>query len=303
MRFTSAVDQYIADMRAEDRIRSPHTELAYRTKLVWLAEAAGNRPPRMIGYEDVKRALGRWQGNSRVQAHAIYRSFFDWAMSERIADTNPARMVRPGRRREPRVAKLTRDEVVVLLQSTADRRRDRWVAYLGVCAGLRSQELRSIQGRDFARPGWIHVIGKGDKERWIPVIADLELVVGEIVSLIGMNEYVLPGRRPINPPYNTILREDPATMLSPSALYKQVVAMGEAAGLAHRIHPHTLRHAFAEMVAKAAGVRVAQELLGHANMETTAGYTERPTLDELAVSVQGFSFFPTHQVQKGRNPR
>jgi hypothetical protein len=63
------------------------------------------------------------------------------------------------------------------------------------------------------------------------------------------------------------------------------------AGIAAHIHPHLLRHAYGDHVARHAGLRAAQALLGHAAVDTTAGtYVDRPTLDELAVSVHGFSY-------------
>jgi site-specific recombinase XerC len=295
VRFAQSVDAFIADHRAEGRITSQHTELAYRTKLDHLGEAVSNRDPAKVGSADVKLALSRWEGNSRRQAHAIYRSFFAWCVYEGMRTTNPAQQVRPTKARQPQVYRLTRAEVVTLLDATigTERRRDRWVAHLGVCAGLRSQELRGIQGRHFMRPGWVWVskdIGKGAKERWVPVLKDLEPVVVDILTFVGMDEYVLPGRTSLNPPRHTIQRDHPQKMLSASALYKQVVALGQRAGLAQRVTPHVLRRAFAEHVARSAGLRVAQALMGHENVETTTQYTDRPGLDELAVSVQGFSF-------------
>jgi hypothetical protein len=193
---------------------------------------------------------------------------------------------------------MTRDEIVRLLtvatETKADRRRDYWLAHLGCCAGLRSQEILGLQGRHFARPGWIEVtedLGKGAKARSIPVLKDLEPVVVEILTFTELDEYVLPGRTSLNPPEHTVHREHPHKRLSASALYKQTVALGERAGLSGRLTPHCLRRAFAEHVARSAGLRVAQALLGHASVETTTLYTERPSLDELAVTVQGFSFF------------
>jgi len=294
MRFALAVDAYIADMKAEGRINSENTILAYRTKLNWLGETVDNRDPAKVGYEDVKRALGRWHGNSRRQAHAIYRSFFRWCQYEQIRTTNPAEAVRPTRSTKPTVTRLSREETAQLLKASEDDRRDRWVAYLGCYAGLRRNELCRLQARHFARKGTIWVskdLGKGGKERWIPVISDLAPVVAEIQSLITDPEaYVLPGRRSAGHPTPRIMH-DTNLPLSTSALYKQVRRLGERAGLQVPVTPHTLRHSFCTYVTRHAGISVAQTLMGHESIKTTEGYTGKPTLEELQISLHGFSFF------------
>src|SRR5262249_39913663 len=66
------------------------------------------------------------------------------------------------------------------------------------------------------------------------------------------------------------------------------------AGIAAHVHPHLLRHAYGDHVAKHAGLRAAQALLGHASVDTTASaYVERPGLDELSISVHGFTYRAT----------
>ena len=79
--------------------------------------------------------------------------------------------------------------------------------------------------------------------------------------------------------------------MSAKALWEMVVRVGKRAGISTHVHPHLLRHAYGDHVAKHAGLRAAQALLGHASVDTTAGtYVDRPTLDELAISVHGFSY-------------
>ncbi len=305
MKFSAAVDAYIADLQAEGRINSPHTTLAYRTKLEHLGEVVENRDPAKVGAADVKAALARWDGASRRQAHAVYRSFFRWAVYEQLRTTNPADMVRPTKVKAPQIARLTREETAMLLRASMDRRRDRWAAHLGCCAGLRSQELRGIQGRNFARPGFVTVspdIGKGARMRVVPITADLEPIVTEILTLVGIDEYVLPGQRSAGYPTPAVMR-DSGKVLSASALYRQIVALGERAGIGVRVTPHSMRHSFATYVARHAGIRAAQSLMGHADISTTQGYTDAPTLDELAISLHGFTYFgaiPSHTTQEIR---
>jgi len=293
VRFTEAIDAFIADWRREGRINSDRTEVAYRSRLMAHAEDVGNRDPRTVGRSDIKRTLSRWDHpNTQRNAHAVLRAFYDWAMEEDVRRDNPARQVRKARARPTHVQRLTRTEIVALMDASMGDQREQRAIHLGLLAGLRSQEMRGLRGRHLARVGFVHVtpeIAKGRRERWVPVLAELEDVVAEIVN-DGPEAWVLPGRRPRNPPLNTQWRAVPQPM-SAKALWEMVVRVGKRAGIQTHVHPHLLRHAYGDHVAKHAGLRAAQALLGHASVDTTAGtYVDRPTLDELAISVHGFSY-------------
>src|ERR671923_291801 len=103
---------------------------------------------------------------------------FDHAIDLFVTDmASQGRLTSPGSERAYRdtLYLLTREEVARML-AAASTRRERRVIFLGICAGLRNQELRGLQGRHFERPGWIWISGdiaKGGRERWIPVIEEL----------------------------------------------------------------------------------------------------------------------------------
>jgi hypothetical protein len=69
------------------------------------------------------------------------------------------------------------------------------------------------------------------------------------------------------------------------------------------VHPHLLRHAYAEHIARHAGTRNAQFLLGHAGIATTEIYLGKPTLDDLAGAVSGFRFRITDRTDVLGGPR
>jgi integrase len=242
LKLTTAIDRYVTDMVREGRFTSPHSELAYRTKLMRLAEHVRNRDPRTVGRVDIKTVLAQWPNPaSQNQAHAVYASFFDWCLTEprdrnereTICTTNPARRVRRAKAKQAQVFRMTRSEVVAFLDASLDRQRDRWVAHLGCCAGLRSQEIRGLQGRHFERPGYVWVskdIGKGGKERWVPVIDDLAPIVAEILEHVDRDRFVIPGRRSKGYPTPGEFY-DVDKPVSASAVFKQVVAIGERAGV------------------------------------------------------------------------
>src|SRR4029077_21268383 len=203
VRLTDAIDAFIADWRREGRITSDRTEVAYRSRLIAHAEDVSNRDPRTVGRADIKRTLSRWDHpNTQRHAHAVLRAFYDWAMEEDVRRDNPARQVRKARARPTHIQRLTRTEIVALMDASMDDRRARRAIHLGLLAGLRSQEMRGLRGWHLARVGFVHVspdIAKGRRERWVPVLPELEDVVAEIVAA-GPEAWVLPGRPPPHPP-------------------------------------------------------------------------------------------------------
>jgi integrase/recombinase XerD len=205
MRFDVAIDEYVADMQAQGRMNSSATERDYRLVLYAHAEDVDNRDPRYTGREDVKRTLRRWRHpNSQRKNRSVLISFYRWMMEEGKRPHNPAEQTPRPRARPTTTHRLSREEVARLLGAVSDE-RERRVIYLAVFAGLRNSELRGLRGRNFDRRGFIWVspdIGKGNKERWIPVSDELASVVESIRIEVGSDEYVVPAQRWRDPPEN-----------------------------------------------------------------------------------------------------
>lgn len=294
MRMDRAIDDFISDKRTLGRINSDRTEVSYRGRLRVLQDASGDRDPREIDREDVKLTLRRWKPNTARNAHSIFVSFFDWMTEEGYRVDNPARAVSRPMKRPVSTYRMTRDEVVQVLDASLYDRRAYRLAHFGLLAGLRRAELCGLQGRHLRRPGTIWLsrdIAKGGKESWLPVLPELAPVVEECRERVADDEFVIPARRPIDPPVNTKFRLLTRRATSPKALWELTGELGRVAGLDHALRPHLLRHAFGDHVAKAAGLRVAQALMRHADVNTTAGtYTSDPGLDELREAVGSFAF-------------
>src|SRR4051794_6281649 len=293
MRFAAAIDLYVRDMRSQGRMRSDSTERSYRSILDRHAEDISNRDPSYVGREDVKRTLRRWSNpNTQRVGRAILVSFYDWAMEEGLRKDNPARQTRRPKKQPTTVYRLTSAEAAAMLLAT-ETRRERWAVYLGICCGLRNAELRGLRGRHFERPGFVWVaadIAKGQRERWVPVIADLVPVVAEIRAIVAADEYVLPAQRFRDPPFNRRRQDLSLRPSSPQALRTLVMEVAARAGIKAHIHPPLMRHAYGDHIARHAGMRNAQFLLGHAGIATTETYVGQPTLEDLADSVEGFTY-------------
>lgn len=294
MKFSLAIDMYVRDQYADGRFNSAHTERAYRVTLYAHCDDVGDRDPSKPGRGDVKKTLDRWPNpNTRSQKHAILKAFYDWAVEEDIRKDNPARAVRRPKTRAPQVFRPSLDEVVRIMDACR-RPKEQWAIHLGVLAGLRSQELRGLRARHLRREGWVWVpgeIAKGGKERWVPVLPELEPFVDEILLTVARDEYVIAPRRRAHLSRDDEWVDRHEKQMSPSSLYKLVQAVGVRADLPAPITPHSLRHAFGDHVARYAGLKAAQALMGHASAATTAdSYTNRASLEELSVSVHGFTY-------------
>jgi integrase/recombinase XerD len=293
MRFNEAIDRYIADMQAQGRLNSPSSERGYRSTLVAHAEDIRNRDPAYVGRDDVKLTLRRWpNSNTQGTNRAKLVSFYDWAMEEGLRKDNPARQTRRPRRRPALKYRLTGAEALAVLNA-ARGMRERRAIFLGLCAGLRNAELRGLQGRHFSQHGLVWVsadIAKGGRERWVPVIPDLAPIVEEIREEVREAEYVLPAQRFRDPPFNTQRRDLRLRPSSSQALRQLVIRVVKRAGIAEHVRPHDLRHAYAEHIARATDTRIAQHLLGHANLGTTDAYLGRPRIDDMVAAVKDATY-------------
>jgi integrase/recombinase XerC len=295
--FARAIEDYVADMRAFGRLSTERSAQEYRRVLRSHGEDAASADPTTTTREDVKRTLRRWtHPNTQRRRRSVLVSFYDWLVEEGMRLDNPARQTRSPRGRQPWVKRMTLEEVRLFL-AAARGRTERRVAYLGICAGLRRNELRQLQGRHLARAGLIWVSGdiaKGGRERWVPVIADLAPVVEEIRAREPPEHYVVPRRVWVGSSRGFVPREFPELPCHAKTIWRIVRRIGRRAGISYPVHPHLMRHAFASQVTRLAGVHTAQAVLGHASIQTTQGYLAQPSLDELAERLRGVAFTGRH---------
>ena len=163
------------------------------------------------------------------------------------------------------------EEVEALLNqpdlSKPEGQRDRAMLEVMYSSGLRVTELISLKVKqiNFAR-GIIKIIGKGDKERIVPI--------GDY-ALEYLNKYLNDGRRKNknrNSDYLFLNRY--GEPVSRVYFFKQVKKYAQEAGIDVEVSPHTLRHCFAtHMLENGAELRAVQEMLGHTNIATTQIYT------------------------------
>jgi integrase/recombinase XerD len=281
MRFNDAVDLFLRDRKVQGRhTKNGTTTRTYRWALGALADEVQNRDPRLVGRQDIKRTLARWEHpNTVLLAMAAYGQFFDYLIEEDYCKTNPVSGITRPRRRKPTKLRLTSTEVEQMLTAAMGVQEKRAI-HLGILAGLRNSELRGLTGRHFHRPDFIDVssdIAKNSDARWVPIIEELRPVVAEILETCQADEFVLKSNRA-------------GRQMSSSGLQRLVRRVAERAGISQAVTPHTLRHAFADSVARQTGPLIAQSMLGHKSLATTQVYLGETTLEELAAAVARVSF-------------
>lgn len=216
---------------------------------------------------------GRLSPSTAARALSALNAFYDWAQQRGLVEASPVNGIKRPRagKRLPRA--LNEAETKALNEADLYI-RDRCIVLLMLYAGLRLAEVEGLKrGAVDLVAREVRVIGKGDKERVIPLHDRLREVLAEWIE-------TTPGTRqdPLFDGYG-------GTALGRRAISDVIQHAGEAAGLSRRLSPHMLRHTFAtRLLRKTGNLRVVQELLGHASVATTQIYTE-VVRDDLARAV------------------
>ncbi len=206
----------------------------------------------------------------RVQS--TLRNFHQFLQMEQVIETNPAlRLNTPKEERELPVV-LTIDEMETLLHSpdsTAKGIRDNAIMELLYASGLRVSELINLKLSDLnLEMGFIHVYGKGDKERIVPTT---EYVADKL------NNYIQNQRLTLLKHENTdiLFLTNRGKGFTRQGLWKTIKKYVLISGINKNITPHTFRHSFAtHLIENGADLRAVQEMLGHSDISTTQVYTQ-----------------------------
>jgi integrase/recombinase XerD len=177
----------------------------------------------------------------------------------------------------PKIAKklptyLTEEEVAMLLnsidRSSGEGKRDYAIIEILYSSGLRVSELISLRLRDVnAQDGFLTVIGKGKKQRMVPIRKE---------ALEAVQDYIISYRMKLKEigDKSALFLNRQGEKLSRQYIFLLVKKYAKLANIDKDIHPHTLRHSFAtHLVEHGANLRSVQEMLGHTYLETTQIYT------------------------------
>jgi integrase/recombinase XerD len=274
-----SLDAYLGHLATERGLARRSVEAYGRDLVAFVRSLTARRVrrPQEIGADDVRAHLVALAGRglsprSQARALAAVRSYLKWATRELGLREDPAAQVQvrrpPGRLPDA----LGHGEAARLVTATVPgaRRpqRDRALLELLYASGLRVSEAVALKVHEVnLEAGYVTVLGKGGKERVVPMgqhaqDAVLEYLGGERPRLLRGKAsawlFVRAGGRP----------------LSRQTVWKLVRARARAAAVDAHVSPHTLRHTFAtHLLGGGADLRVVQALLGHADIATTQIYT------------------------------
>lgn len=284
------VEDFLQHVRNE-RGQAEHTQRTYAALLMrflrWAAEN-GLQSWQEVELKDLTafllyeqaRRIARTPENSkkRLSTSSIYleiaafRAFYKFCENEKLLPENVAEHLTLPKRWKRLPKNLTNSEIEQLLRpagtGTPQSLCDDAILELAYASGLRLAELRTIRLEQLhLEAGFINVIGKGNKERVVPV--------GK--TAIGALENYLRNGRP-----NLVRPKSPAavfltsrgTPFAPVTLWLRIKKRVERCGISKNVTPHMLRHSFAtHLLENGADLRVIQEMLGHASISTTEVYT------------------------------
>ncbi|WAA13820.1 site-specific tyrosine recombinase XerD [Fervidibacillus halotolerans] len=204
---------------------------------------------------------------------ASIRSFHQFLLRERITDFDPTLHIETPHREMTLPKVLNVNEVEVLLQSPDETTpfglRDKAMLELMYATGMRVSELINLNVKDVhITMGFVRCIGKGNKERIIPI--------GKY-ALSAVDTYIRKGRRKLlRQKYRTdaLFLNHHGKRLSRQGFWKILKQLAQKAGIQKELTPHTLRHSFAtHLLENGADLRSVQEMLGHSDISTTQIYT------------------------------
>lgn len=265
------VDAFLDHLRG--RHYSPRTVQSYADDLGHLADLAGTTPLAGLAPHDIRRFLATLHGRgysagSLARMLSGWRAFYRYLARQGEVEANPCTGIRPpkGPKRLPHT--LSPDEMAQLLDGRDDAPlavQDRAIFELIYSSGLRLAELVGLDlGSVDPHSGEVRVVGKGSKERIVPVgakaLAALAAWLAVRAAVAKDPQALFVGAR--------------GARISPRVVQARLKALALEQGISRNVHPHALRHSFASHVLQSSGdLRAVQEMLGHASLSTTQVYT------------------------------
>lgn len=270
------IKRFLHTLRYE-RQMSPHTIDSYQRDLSKLTHFIAQQ--KLKNWAGVSLASARYfparlhagglSGKSIQRTLSATRSFYQFLIESGQIDMNPFTGIRAPKAQKKLPDTLNVDEIEQLINSIPDDllgSRDKAMIELMYSAGIRLSELAAVDAGEIrAGPSMLSVIGKGNKQRQVPIGRKADQAIQAWLN-----------RRPAlaNEGEPALFLSQRGTRLSTRSIQARLDHRAKASGIDRKLHPHMLRHSFASHLLESSGdLRAVQELLGHANISTTQIYT------------------------------
>ncbi len=262
---------------------SPHTLRAYSGDVARFVSFLCDhhaRPPALKDLADTnlrdfrawmsRQAIDGASAASRARALSGIKNLYQWMDREGLLHNAALKTVRTPKKPRKLPRPLFEKQAFAVLDASAvgeawTKKRDRALLTMLYGCGLRIDEALSLNVRDAPRDGFLRVLGKGRKERQVPVLS---------VVVDTLDAYRRACPYPEDPARAMFLGAQ-GKRLRQQLAQKSMRAMRAELGLPETATPHALRHSFAtHLLQNGANLREIQELLGHASLSTTQRYTD-----------------------------
>lgn len=212
--------------------------------------------------------------NARSQARLIsgLRNFFDYLIFEDYRKTNPTDLIESPKIGRKLPDTLAINEIDLLINSIdlskPQGERNRTILETLYSCGLRVSELINLQLSDlFFEEGFIRVIGKGNKQRFVPINIQTQKYISFYINDIRTHINVQKGFE------DTVFLNRRGKKLTRVMIFTIVKDLAVKADIRKKISPHTFRHSFAtHLLERGADLRAIQQMLGHESITTTEIY-------------------------------
>ena len=257
-----------------------NTILSYNTDLTeyieFIEKNYGFRDPNQIEKQHIRNFMARLKRKNNTASSvsrklSAIRSFHKFLLIEKLVDENVSLGISLPKQAKKLPVVLSIEEVEQLIDATNGTKlldlRNRAMLELLYGSGLRITELLDLRLRDLhVNMGFIDVIGKGNKERIVPIGEEAALAITEYITKARTHLKKIPG--------DILFVNSRGSEISRVGFYKTLKKLATHAGIEKEISPHTLRHSFAShLLENGVDLRMVQELLGHEDISTTQIYT------------------------------
>ncbi|CAI8406152.1 MAG: Tyrosine recombinase XerD [Flavobacterium sp. SCGC AAA160-P02] len=279
MNWNQAIEEYQKYLKIE-RGLSNNTVTSYlrdlKKMVLYLEDMNITKTPMTIKQDTIQQFIYEIAKklSSRSQARMIsgLRSFFEYLIFENLRDTNPTDLIETPKIGRKLPETLSEEDINKLINaidlSTSEGERNRAILESLYSCGLRVSELINLRISDlFFNEGFIRVVGKGNKERFVPIHQRAQKYIlyymKDIRSHLSIEKEF----------EDTLFLNRRGKGLSRQMIFMIINSLSIKSNLNKKISPHTLRHSFATHLLKnGADLRAIQQMLGHQSITTTEVY-------------------------------
>ena len=274
------------DVLQKQRNLSPHTISNYQLDLCDLNAFAHGKELASLTYFDLRRLTSQrhaqgLSARSIARKLSCWRGFYRWLADQTTLAANPVDGIKAPKKEKSLPKALGADDAVSLVSQKNSNEPtqgvNRAMFELLYSSGLRVSELVNLDIEDikengYTSLGWVdlhqaevHVTGKGNKQRIVPVGKP---------ALVAIRDWLQLRPMLLKSDVRPLFLTERGTRMSVRLVQLRLKAHAQTIGIPADVHPHVLRHSFASHMLQSSGdLRAVQEMLGHSSIAATQVYT------------------------------